>query len=312
MPTPGRTTNSSPTDGGPPGRTAYSSPTDSSPADGGPPSSRAAAVRLRLDLGYDGAQFHGWAIQPGTRTVEGVLARALALVLRTPQPPVLTVAGRTDAGVHARGQAAHLDVPEQVWAATAPTALRRLNRVLPADVRVRSIRAAPAGFDARFSALWRRYSYRVCDGPACADPLRRHDTLWHRLPVEPGSMNEAAAACLGEHDFAAFCRRRPGASTVRELLRLDWRRDEAGVVVGTVVADAFCHNMVRALAGALLAVGDGRKPVGWLAGVLAAAVRDPAVTVAPPHPLCLEEVGYPQDAELAARARLTRRVRGPG
>ena len=269
-------------------------------------------ARLRLDLGYDGARFHGWAIQPGTRTVEGVLADTLALLLRTPQPPALTVAGRTDAGVHARGQVAHLDVPEQAWAAIAPTAVRRLNRVLPADVRVRSIGAAPAGFDARFSALWRRYSYRVCDGLACADPLRRHDTLWHRLPVDAGLMNEAAAACLGEHDFAVFCRRRPGASTVRELLRLDWRRDEAGVVVGTVVADAFCHNMVRALTGALLAVGDGRRPVGWLAGVLAAAVRDPAVTVAPPHPLCLEQVCYPPDAELAERARLARRVRGVG
>ena len=122
-------------------------------------------------------------------------------------------------------------------------------------------------------------------------------------------MNEAAAGCLGEHDFAAFCRRRPGASTIRELLRLDWQRPEPGTAVATVIADAFCHNMVRALTGAMLAVGDGRRPPDWLAGLLAAGIRDPAVRVAPPHPLCLEQVGYPPDDRLAARAALTRRVR---
>jgi tRNA pseudouridine38-40 synthase len=244
--------------------------------------------------------------------VQGVLAGALETVLSLAGPPALTVAGRTDAGVHARGQVAHLDVTQHAWAPAANTALHRLNRVLPADVRVLAICAAPTGFDARFSAIWRRYSYRVCDSQAQADPLRRHDTLWHPRPLDPGLMNEAAAVCLGEHDFAAFCRRREGASTVRELVRLDWLRDETGVITGTVVADAFCHNMVRALAGALLAIGDGRRPAAWLAGVLAARVRDPAVTVAPPHPLCLEQVGYPPDDDLAARARLTRQIRPAG
>ena len=220
------------------------------------------------------------------------------------------MAGRTDAGVHARGQVAHADVAEATWASTAPVALRRLNRVLPGDVRLHAIGPAATGFDARFSALSRRYSYRVCDSQASADPLRRRDTLWHRAELDLDKMNEAAAACLGEHDFAAFCRLRPGASTIRAVLRLDWRRGEPGVAVGTVVADAFCHNMVRALTGALLSVGDGSKPVGWLAEVLAAGIRNPAVKVAPPHPLCLEEVRYPPDAELAARADLTRRVRG--
>jgi tRNA pseudouridine38-40 synthase len=295
---PDRTTNGKPEDG----------PRPVLPSDGvaEPPS----LARLRLDLCYDGARFHGWAAQPGTRTVQGVLSGALAVVLRLPEPPALTVAGRTDAGVHARGQVAHLDVPEPAWAATEPFALRRLNRVLPADIRVGAIRLAPPAFDARFSALWRQYSYRVCDSAACADPLRRHDTLWHRQPVDHALMNQAAAACLGEHDFAAFCRRRPTGTTVRELLRLEWHKDETGVVVGTVVADAFCHNMVRSLVGALLAVGAGRKPAAWPAAVLAAAVRDPAVTVAPPHPLCLEHVEYPPEGELDARARLTRRVRG--
>ena len=268
-----------------------------------------ASVRLRIDLGYDGADFHGWAAQPGVRTVQGVLEEALRRVLRAAEPPSLTVAGRTDAGVHARGQVAHVDVAESGWAAAAPAALRRLNQALPQDVRVREIAAAPPGFDARFSALWRRYSYRVCDSELAADPLRRRDTLWYRWALDARSMNAAALACVGEHDFAAFCRRRPGASTVRELRRLEWHRDETGVLVCTVVADAFCHNMVRALTGALLAVGSGRRPADWLAGLLAGAVRDPAVVVAPAHALCLEEVGYPPDAELAARAKVTRNVR---
>jgi tRNA pseudouridine38-40 synthase len=273
---------------------------------GGPPGD---LIRLRIDLAYDGSQFHGWASQPGIRTVQGVLGGALGRALALAEPPALTVAGRTDAGVHARGQVAHLDVSGQAWLSAANTALRRLNKVLPADVRAHAIGAAPAGFDARFSAIWRRYSYRVCDSQAHADPLRRHDTLWYPRPLEPRLMNDAAAACLGEHDFGAFCRRREGASTVRELVTLEWLRDETGVITGTVVADAFCHNMVRALAGALLAVGDGRRPPAWLAGVLAAGVRDPAVTVAPPHALCLEQVGYPRDDDLAARASLTRQLR---
>jgi tRNA pseudouridine38-40 synthase len=267
---------------------------------------------LRIDLAYDGSQFHGWADQPGIRTVQGVLEDALARTLRLAEPPALTVAGRTDAGVHARGQVAHLDVAGQSWARAAPGALRRLNVALPADVRAHAIATAPDGFDARFSALWRQYSYRVCDSEACVDPLRRNDTLWHRWPLDTGLMNEAASACLGEHDFAAFCRRRPGATTVRQLLRLEWLRDATGVIIGTVVADAFCHNMVRALVGALLAVGQGRRRPGWLAEVLAAKVRHPAVMVAPPHPLCLERVGYPPDAGLSARATFTRPVRSAG
>ena len=192
----------------------------------------------------------------------GVVAAALGEVLRLPEPPALTVAGRTDAGVHARGQVVHADVPVAAWAATADRgadrAAARLARLLPADARARAIGPAPDGFDARFSALWRRYSYRVCDEEAAADPVRRHETLWYFRHLDVPAMNEAAATCLGEHDFAAFCRRRPGATTVRALRRLDWRRDEAGILVATVVADAFCHSMVRSLVGAMIAVGEGR------------------------------------------------------
>jgi tRNA pseudouridine38-40 synthase len=268
-------------------------------------------VRLRLDLGYDGSGFSGWARQPGRRTVQEVVEVALGRLLHLDAPPGLTVAGRTDAGVHARGQVSHVDVPSASWAGVATTAIRSLAGLLPPDVRVHAAGPAPAGFDARFSALWRRYSYRVCDEPAAADPLRRTDTLWHRRALDPGAMNEAAQACLGEHDFAAYCRRREGASTVRTLIRLDCARQD-GVMVVAVMADAFCHNMVRALVGALLAVGDGRRPVGWPGEVLAAGVRDPAVHVVPPHGLCLQEVRYPADAQLAQRAQVTRRRRDAG
>jgi tRNA pseudouridine38-40 synthase len=267
-------------------------------------------TRIRLDLSYDGSGFHGWAVQPGLRTVAEVLTLALGRALALPSaPPPLTVAGRTDAGVHARGQVAHADVPSDAWAAAAATVVRRLARLLPPDVRVRTVTPVPDGFDARFSALWRRYSYRVCDDPAAADPLRRHDTLWYPRPVDVAPMNQAGLGCLGEHDFAAFCRRREGAGTVRDLLHLSWARTEPGVLAATVTADAFCHNMVRALVGGMLAVGEGRRPPAWLAQVLAAGVRDPAVTVAAPHGLCLEEVRYPPPAALADRARVTRRLR---
>jgi len=275
----------------------------------GEPGIQPAALRLRLDLAYDGSGFSGWATQPGRRTVQAVTEESLGRVLRLPAAPRLTVAGRTDAGVHARGQVAHVDVPAGAWPAAADRAVRALAGVLPPDVRLRGLASAPDGFDARFSALWRRYTYRVSDDPAVADPLRRNETLWYprRLRLDP--MNAAAAVLAGEHDFAAFCRRRDGATTVRRLLRLDWARDDDGVAVATVVADAFCHNMVRALVGALLAVGEGRQPPGWPREVLAAAVRDHAVHVAPAHGLCLAEVRYPPPEELAARARATRRVR---
>jgi tRNA pseudouridine38-40 synthase len=186
---------------------------------------------------------------------------------------------------------------------------RRLAGMLPADVVVRRVTVAAAGFDARFSATGRRYGYRVTDLPP--DPLRRHDTLAWPRPLEPAAMHEAAQGLLGEHDFAAYCRPRPDATTIRTLRRFDVRRDPDGVVAATVEADAFCHNQVRAMMGAVLSVGEGRRPAGWPAQVLRAGVRDPAVTVAPPHGLTLVHVDYPADGELAARALAARARRRP-
>jgi tRNA pseudouridine38-40 synthase len=264
-------------------------------------------VRLRLDLAYDGAPFTGWARQPGLRTVQGDVEDALMRVARLPAVR-LTVAGRTDAGVHARGQVAHVDIPDDT---PLGGLARRMNGVLDRAIRITAIAPAPEGFDARFSALSRRYVYRVGDASYGVDPLRRHDTLaWPRtLDVE--RMRLAALALLGERDFAAYCRHRAGATTIRTLLRVDANRVEAGVVALDVEADAFCHSMVRALAGALLAVGEGRRDVDWPAHVLARGVRDPAVLVLPPHGLTLVQVRYPPDADLAARAALTRAVRIP-
>jgi tRNA pseudouridine38-40 synthase len=268
-------------------------------------------VRIRLGIAYDGAQFSGWAIQPGRRTVAGVLTAGLARVLRLdPAAVVLTVAGRTDAGVHATGQVAHLDVPVDAWAAQpgrstlAPSdaLVRRLAGVLPRDVRVPRADLAPAGFDARFAALWRRYAYRLSDEQGGVNPLRRHDVVDHRRRLDPALMDAAAATLVGLHDFAAFCRHKPNGTTVRTLLDFRWEREPDGVVVGHVRADAFCHSMVRSLVGAVLPVGEGRRPVDWPRQVLLAATRNSAVDVAPPHGLTLEQVCYPPDEGLAARA----------
>ena len=273
-------------------------------------------MRLRLDLAYDGSAFHGWAKQTALRTVQGELEQALDTVLRATGTS-LTVAGRTDTGVHARGQVAHVDLDEAALVAAAvrttdpPLAalVRRLNGVLNPDLRLLRITPAPEGFNARYSAVWRRYAYRIADSAGAVDPLARgHVLSWPRA-LDLDRMNQAAAQLLGEHDFAAFCRKRAGATTIRTLLDLHWERTETGLVVGTVRADAFCHNMVRALVGCLVAVGEGRHDPAWAAEVLAARQRNQGVRVMRPHGLTLEQVGYPLDEELAARARESRAMR---
>ncbi|MET8177856.1 tRNA pseudouridine(38-40) synthase TruA [Streptomyces sp. NPDC005336] len=270
-------------------------------------------VRVRLDLAYDGKDFSGWAKQRERRTVQGELESALRTVTRSSETYELTVAGRTDAGVHARGQVAHVDLPEPLWAEHRDKLLRRLAGRLPHDVRVWRVAEAPPGFNARFSAIWRRYAYRVTDHPGGVDPLLRGHVLWHDWPLDVDAMNEASQRLLGEHDFAAYCKKRDGATTIRTLQRLSWERGPDDIITATVRADAFCHNMVRSLVGALLFVGDGHRPPDWPAKVLSAAVRDSAVHVVRPHGLTLEEVGYPADDQLAARNRASRNKRSlPG
>ena len=271
--------------------------------------------RLRLDLAYDGSAYHGWARQDGLRTVQGEVEAALDTVLRT-SGTSLTVAGRTDTGVHARGQVAHVDVDVEALGRAAgrsegtpeDSLLRRLNGVLDPDLRIHRVRAAPEGFDARFGAVWRRYCYRIVDEPALVDPLSRgHVLAWPRR-LDLDRMNAAAALLVGEHDFASFCKKREGATTIRALLELSWAR-VGGVIEATVRADAFCHNMVRSLVGCMIAVGEGRREPAWAGDVLRARVRDSAVTVVQAHGLTLEEVGYPPDTDLAARAGQARAKR---
>lgn len=324
---------------------------DDEPAGTSEASGPSGLVRLRLDVAYDGATFCGWARQPGLRSVQGTLAAALRAVLRIdPEVPVrVAVAGRTDAGVHATGQVCHADVPAGAWRATGAGGVtagsgstapdprisedvrigelvrRRLNGALEADLRVRAVRVAPVGFDARWSAAWRRYAYLVADDPVGQDPRTRGHVLWHPRPLDVESMDAAAQPFRGEHDFTAFCRSRPGASTVRTVHEVGWRRPDAegrthvpqpadpgaGPVALSIRADAFCHSMVRSLVGAFLAVGDGRWPVDRPARLLAAGVRVPSIANAPAHGLTLVEVGYPPDAQLAAQAQRARRWRGP-
>ncbi|GIF12300.1 tRNA pseudouridine(38-40) synthase TruA [Actinoplanes teichomyceticus] len=269
-------------------------------------------IRLRLDVSYDGADFSGWAAQPGRRTVAGVLTEALHRILGasgTEWPLGLTVAGRTDAGVHATGQVCHIDLPAERYAELSGSLPRRLSALMPPDARVRSVTPVPDTFDARFSATFRRYEYRVCDDGWGPEPLRRYDTLGWLRPLDEDRLNAAASGLLGEHDFAAFCKRKEHATTIRAINRLDWRREPDRTLVATVQADAFCQAMVRSLVGAMLAVGEGRREPEWPAKLLTLRERSSEVAVAPAHGLTLVAVGYPDAAEYAARADATRRRR---
>ena len=271
-----------------------------------------ATVRVRLDVSYDGGEFSGWAVQPGRRTVAGALVEGLGTLVGAGTPLGLTVAGRTDAGVHATGQVCHVDLPDAAWAELRTSVLRRLAALLPPDVRVRAATAVPDTFDARFSATFRRYEYRVADTPWGAEPLRRHDTIGWPRPLDLDRLRQSATGLVGEHDYAAYCRRKEHATTVRAISRLDWRRGPDGVAVATVQADAFCQAMVRSLVGAMLVVGDGRRGTDWPGSLLRLRERSSEVTVAPAHGLTLVEVGYPDDpAEYLRRAEATRQLRGP-
>lgn len=276
-------------------------------------------MRLRIDLAYDGTDFRGWARQPGLRTVQGTLEAAIARILGG--DPRLVVAGRTDAGVHASAQVAHLDLTEGQerrllsGRRPEPEALAaRINGVLGPypDVAVHRVGVAPAGFDARFSAVWRRYAYRVADRVTGYDPLERGRTTWVAASLDVEAMDAAARSLRGLHDFAAYCKPREEATTIRTLLEYGWHRDESGVIVASVKADAFCHSMVRALVGACVAVGEGRIAIDRVAEIRDELVRTNEVKVLAARGLTLTEVGYPADDLLAARAEQTRARRELG
>ncbi|HAT1475336.1 tRNA pseudouridine(38-40) synthase TruA [Corynebacterium striatum] len=271
-------------------------------------------VRLRLDLAYDGTDFHGWARQKGDlRTVQGVLEDNLSMILR--HDVELTVAGRTDAGVHSAGQVAHFDVPPEALEQRSidgdPAKLvRRLAKLLPEDVRVHACTAAPEGFDARFSALQRHYVYRITTHPRGALPTRARDTAQWPKPVDIDAMQEAATTLVGLHDFAAFCKAKPHATTIRDLHSFEWvdvsTPTEPQLYEARVCADAFCWSMVRSLVGCCLRVGEGARDVDFAAAMLAENQRSSQIPLAPAKGLSLVRVDYPADEELAARAAVTR------
>ncbi len=280
-------------------------------------------MRVRLDLAYDGNAYRGWAHQPGQVTVEGTLRAALATIIRREVPVV--VAGRTDAGVHARGQVVHLDLTAGEWdsvargrAIASETAmLQRLNGVLGQEdgaVVVHQVHQVTADFDARFSALSRTYTYRIADRPDLRDPLRRHDTAWvtpSRKFQPTGQldvrlMDAEATSVLGLHDFGSFCRPREHATSIRHLTEFSISRGADGAITALITADAFCHHMVRALIGACLDVGEGRRQPGWLMARLSEPAWDERVRLAPPQGLVLERVDYPAEDQLAVRAEQAR------
>ncbi|MEN2740549.1 tRNA pseudouridine(38-40) synthase TruA [Microbacterium sp. X-17] len=276
-------------------------------------------MRVRLDIAYDGTDFRGWARQPGLRTVQGTLEEALARVVGG--EVVLTVAGRTDAGVHARGQVAHVDLDDAQEARLRRTRdadplaslPRRVQGVLGPypDVALTAASVAPEGFDARFSAVWRRYEYRLADDLSGYDPTDRARTTTWRGALHVAAMDAAARSLTGLHDFAAYCKPREEATTIRTLLEFDWHRDDAGVLVANLKADAFCHSMVRALVGACAAVGAGRLTVADAARLRDELTRTSAFKVLAARGLTLTEVGYPAAELLASRANQTRARRAP-
>ena len=257
-------------------------------------------LRLRLDLAYDGTSFYGWGKQPDRRTVQEEVEKAIAIISQSKIDSI--VAGRTDAGVHATGQVIHVDVPESI---NLDEIAYKLNRILDTDVRVMGVSIAPPAFHARFSALRRHYTYRILDANKVIPPLHRYDVASWYKPLAVDQLNEASALLLGDHDFAAYCKFREGATTIRQLQRFEWVRDSEGYLVGDIVADAFCYSMVRNLVGAVVCVADGRFGPEWIQETLANKVRVSDSLVFPACGLTLRQVDYPSDSELLERAAKT-------
>jgi len=262
-------------------------------------------IRLRGTLAYDGKEFSGWGIQPDKRTVQAEVEYAVATVLRLEQVAV-QCAGRTDAGVHARGQVVHFDIPTESLMEMKDL-VYKFNSILSEDVAFLDLEVTTADFDARFSALARNYSYLIyLNG---RNPLLRDRAHRSWLPLDVDAMQQASQRLLGLHNFAAFCRKREGATTIRTLLRFDWQITREGLIRADIKADAFCYSMVRGLVGAVLAVGEGKRPVEWITEYLEAEVRQPEIFAAPPMGLTFESVEYPAPSEYADRVRETLRVR---
>ena len=244
--------------------------------------------RLRVDLTYQGTNFSGWAKQPNERTVQEEVEKALSMITQTKVATI--VAGRTDAGVHAKHQVIHTDLPTQT---DINNLAFRLNQILDADIRVLTAQWAPDNFHARFTAISRTYQYKIIDAGKVTAPLDRHDsTEWFR-PLDIELMNSGSKLLLGVHDFFAFCKFREGGSTIKNLLTFNWHRDEKDVVICEISADSFRYNMVRNLVGAAVCVGEGRFKPEWMLKTLQDKVRISDSYVFPAKGLTLISIEYP-------------------
>lgn len=271
-------------------------------------------TRLRIDFGYDGTDFFGWSKQPELRTIQGAFLEALTQIFGESEIDFsLRVAGRTDAGVHALHQVAHFDLTQvqlaRLGRETISDIAYKLNRLLPNDIRVTAVGVAPAGFDARFGAINRRYRYRLADNLAFKNPLETRFTLDVAGALDTDAMTEAGAQLLGLHDFASFCKPREGSTTIRELQEITVSRGQGEVVEIEIQADAFCHNMVRSIVGALIAVGQGRATPAKVKQLLEQTNREGSYKVVSPHGLSLMKIGYPADDQLAAQAEKAQNLR---
>ena len=249
-------------------------------------------MRIRATVAYDGGPFHGFAVNEGVRTVGSDLSEALAKCLRLSIE--LTCAGRTDTGVHARGQVVSFEAPDDVDFLNIRTAV---NRMLAPEIAVSEIKVAPEGFDARFDATSRTYRYTVLNREV-PDPFLAA-TAWHYPHfLDIDAMNAAAAFLVGEHDFSSFCRRQHNAdgtekSRVRRVLRAEWDAGDENLLCFEIEASSFCHQMVRSITGALVDIGTGRRSPEAMVTILAAKDRSRVPNLAPPHGLCLWSVSYP-------------------
>ncbi len=256
-------------------------------------------LRLRIDLAYDGSNFSGWATQPNRRTIQELVEQAIGTITQTKIESI--VAGRTDAGVHATGQVIHVDVPESI---NLEEIAYKLNRILDEDIRIMRVSIAPEAFHARFSALRRRYIYKILDQNLPIPPINRYDIAsWYR-PLDAELMNSASSLVLGHHDFAAFCKYKEGGTTLRTLEKFHWER-QGDLLVASIVADAFCYSMVRNLVGAVVCVADGRKDPTWMGELLANKERVSDSLVFPARGLTLSSVEYPTNDQLLERAKVT-------
>jgi len=270
-----------------------------------PTAKSSGLFRIRAKLAYDGTNYAGFGKQPDQVSIQGELEKSLKQIFN--QTIKTIAAGRTDRGVHARGQWVHFDLPQSAWQ-KVKDAKYSLNHVLPSDIRILEIEKVIEDFDARYSALWRRYTYWVADKTHQLDPLRRHYVYKYGYKLDLAKLNKTSQMLIGLHDFATYCKPREHSSTVRNLMQFDWQVID-GLFVAELKADAFCYGLVRNLIGAVLPAGAGLIAIDEPKVRLVKKQRSETIFQAPANGLVLEEISYPAPALWAAQSKITRNPR---